>query len=732
MDEVEQIFGPALRAAGNAPEKDWTPGEINAPVARPAGEERETPSMTALAQEVLSAMRTNYDHRGTSEVNDRLRYALMAHTCQYDDRQKSFLRKMGIKEQTYFPLTHSKNRAAKSMLSELANTGGEAPFVLKATPDPDVPQEVSEKVLNDIGMEIMKIFATLEQSGVQQVPPEMQMHLQEMIASAVDRGYDEVENAEESFADSRAKRLQKKVWDLMLEGGYVDACLECLDNAIIYGTCVMAGPVLRNVAKNVSVKDRKSGVRKLKRVIKSIPTFEALNPADCYPAPDAKKVTDGALCVRVRYTKEELWRFKRSSAKKNRVPGEEGWRDGAISKLLAQNELGCRLHEFPRDSEIDRAEMNRHDETEACKFEGIRYFSYVEGAKLLEIGITRAPDGTRIECDEFYYAEVIVIGNTVVFCRIYDERMGAPLSKATFYEVPGSWWGESIADKLFSTQSIMNNAMISLLRNMGPSSAAMMWINDVSRLTDKSPSGLVAEPGKVFGFNASYTGHTAAGAPMGILQIPSNAGELLKVAEWATRQADLDSGIPAFSEGTGGSNGGALRTAEGLRTYTEAASRGMKMIIGMFDRHMTCDVARRVSNWVLISDDDMELKGDVEVIPQGMMGRILKAQNDQARLQLFNMVLNSQLMQGIIGVKGVLELFRPSLKDVNVNPDVIVPSLERLEMLEQVERIKQIFAATQAADGVQRNSSQVAGGAPAGVEQPPAVQGGVAQRRGAA
>lgn len=736
MDELEKIFGPALDTASKPAAK-----EVAVDTGSVTGYEEpkknvgdiETPAMCSLSSEVMSAMRIGYEHRRQTGVTERLKYALMAHTCKYDDAQKQKLAKIGIKDKTYFPLTHTKNRAAKSMLIELANTGNEAPFIFKPTPDPNVPEEVSEEVLNKILMEIVQIYSQLENMSVQELPPEMQAKLQDLIAAATSRGYDEVENAEENYANIRAKRLQRKVWDMMVEGDYIDACMECLDNVIVYGTCVMAGPVMRNVAKNEVVKDKKSKVRKLKRVIKSIPTFEALNPVDCYPSPDARKVTDGALCVRVRYTKEELWRFKNSSAKKGKFAGAEGWRDAAVSELLKNNEFGCRLTEFPRDTEFDRAENNESDGVNSCKFEGVRYFSYVEGMKLIDIGITKAPNGANIECDEFYYIEAIVIGGMVVFCRIYDERIGSPLSKAVFYEIPSSWWGESIADKLFSTQSVMNNAMISLLRNMGPSSAAMLWINDVSRLANKSPDGLTAEPGKIFGFNASYTGQTAAGAPMGVLAIPSNASELLAVAKWATQQADLDSGIPAFTEGAGGSSGGALRTAEGLRTFTEAASRGMKMIIFMYDRQLTCDVARRTANWVLIYDDDMELKGDIEVFANGIMGRINKAQNDQARLQILNMVLNSQMLSGILGVKGILELFRPSLKDVNVNPDNIAPSAERLEMLEQIEGIKQVFAATQASDGVQQNAAEAqGGGAPPGIQQPPAVQGGVSERRGVA
>ena len=196
-------------------------------------------------------------------------------------------------------------------------------------------------------------------------------------------------------------------------------------------------------------------------------------------------------------------------------------------------------------------------------------------------------------------------------------------------------------------------------------------------------------------------------------------------------QADDDSGIPAYTYGQS-SGQGALRTASGLAILTEATSRGMKMVISTTDRLVIADVARRCADWILLYDDDMDLKGDVVVRPVGLMGKIMRAQQDQQRLSVFQMVTTNQFLTQAIGVKGIFELFRPTVNDLNINADNVIPSEERMAMLEQIAQIKQIFEATAASNGVQENAAPQEGGGVPGVERPQAIKGGVEQRRSVA
>ena len=282
-------------------------------------------------------------------------------------------------------------------------------------------------------------------------------------------------------------------------------------------------------------------------------------------------------------------------------------------------------------------------------------------------------------------------------------------------------------------QNTMNNAIKALMQNMSAASGPMYWMSDVSRVIDKDGSGLKIKPHKMWFFNTPMGGNT--GAPIGTIQVPSNASELLAVWDKMKLQADDDSGIPAYTYGQSAGQGGALRTASGLQTFTEAASRGMKMVVGTTDRLVTRDQVRKTATWILLYGDDPNIKGDCDVNPDGVMGKILRAQQEQQRLQVLNLITKNQYLMQLCGPKGLVALLRPSLRDIEVNPDDVLPSEERMAELETLQKIEQLFAATNARAGAMQNmqaameaqSGQQPGGA--GEEPPP---GSVEERRMAA
>ena len=746
MGLVDQIFGGALSSAerNEVAPSSVTPDNPVLPTLPADKVGEQTRPMCSLARYVRNQFRVNVDHRRSTgpdgvSVEMRLHDALMAQTCKYSAEERARMIAAKVNPRVFVPITSTKVRAAKAMLNDLIQSGGEPLFSMSATPDPEVPLEVELEALQSIQDELGHIFAQLQNAGVQQVPPEIMAKLQQLVRMAMLGKYDTIANAKDSYARTRAKRMERKVWDLMVQGGFqTEVFPEYMDYICTYGTCVVVGPIIRNEAKNhcIEEKDKSgkpTGIRKYKRIVKRIPKFEALNPFDCYPSPDAKKVTDGALCVRVKYAANELWRYADGTSENpDGLPKEitEGWNEQAVNRLLYRfPNGGVKIADDQRNQDVRGAEGNAMENVDDCTFEGIRCFASIRGSMLVEMGITQKRDGEKIKLNSFYYTETIVIDNEVVYCTIYDDRLGVPLSKGVFYELPGSWWGECIADKLIMVQYTMNVAIKALLQNMAVASGPMYWMRDVSKLNDKSPEGLKLYPHKIWGFNTSMAGDS--GVPMGVLQVPSNASELLAVFEKMKTQADDDSGIPAYTYGQS-SGQGALRTASGLAIFSEAASRGMKMVITTTDRLVIADVARRMADWVMIYDSDMDIKGDVEVKPVGLMGKILKAQQDQQRLTVFQMVITNQFLIQAIGIKGIFELFRPTIQDLNINPDNVVPTEERMRMMEMLQNIQQIFEATATANAAQENMNPQQGGGTPGVEKPEAVRSGVAERQAAA
>lgn len=733
MNTLEDIFGAAMSAGGatEGGEKSASSASDSSEVQQPSVPTvpPTTFPMCRLASFVMDTWRIAVDHRRESGVDEKLRYALLAQTCQYDNDQKAKMRAAGIDERIYAPITATKLRAAKAMLVDIFNMSGDWPFTVDPTPDPDVPESVEEEAANDIKAEIEKIGQQLEQMGVQQLNEQAMALLNQIVYTATMNRYDEIMNHKIAFARNRAKRMERKVQDIMVEGGWHKAFSEYIDYICTYGTAVIIGPVPRVTPVNHCVENKTTGVNRYVREYKLIPTFEAVNPCDCYPAPDAKDVDDGPLCIRIKYTANELQQYV-THAKPRFEDRADGWMWHTVRTLLDRYPRGgLKIDSEPYDPVRRDAEKNGHDDTNDCTLEGVRCFASVRGSDLIEFGVTKNRDGKAISFDDFYRVEAIVIGGFVVYCRIIDDRLGIPVSKGVFYELPGSWWGESIADKLCLVQSVMNNSIKSLMQNMAVASGPMYWINDVSRLADKTPDGLKFRPHKVFPFQTSMMGNS--GAPMGVIDVPSNATELLAVWDKMRLQADDDSGIPAYTYGQS-SGQGALRTASGLAIFTEAASRGMKMVIGTTDRLVTRDQVQKICNYILLYDNDLDVKGDCEVHAAGVMGKILKAQQDQQRLQLFNTVVNNPILVNIIGARGIMALLRPSIQDVNINPDDVLPSEEKLKQLELVQQLQQIAAAVQAKQTADSQSAAMQGGAPQpGGQGGGGVQGAVPQAPGA-
>lgn len=726
MNAVEEIFGTALSAQDA--ERIEVRTQVGATVNR-SGNPAEIPSteaMSRLASRINANWRTNVDHRLEAGVDAKLRKAILAQTCNYTAEQKEKLRRAGISEEVYSPITNTKVRAAKALMMDLFQANGDYPFSLNPTSDPELPEQLEAEAMRSIEEDVSRLFSAVAAQG-QMLTPQGEEMLKSMVSEAYRLRYDELQNRKEEIARNRARRMEKRVKDYFDEGGFVDAFQEYVNNVCTYGTGFIRGPI--PTAKAVNVCRTKDGVPKISRELMVIPCYESVSPWDVYPAPDAKDIGDGPLCIRVKYSADTLHQYV-AATKTKRDSGDKanGWMSNTVRSLLAKfPNGGCKLTADPEDSARRMAERRGVDHPQDCTMEGILYYDAVRGSELIEIGITMTRQGKRITEAEFYNVEAIVIGGYVVYCRILDDRLSRPIVKGVFYELPGGWWGESVADKLALCQTTMNNAIKALFRNMAAASGPMYWINDITRIVDRDGSGTVVKPHKTFLFqpSASLALGATSGPPMGVMAVPSNAKELLAVWEQMKTQADDDSGIPAYTYGQASGNSGAMRTAQGLAIFTEAASRGMKMVISCTDRLVTRRLVKMTVDYIMLYDPDFDIKGDCEVVPAGIMGKILKAQQDQQRLQLLQMVTNNQYLLQMVGPKGVMALLRPSVADVAINPDDVLPSEERVRELEKIQDLQAILGG-----GLQ---AQESGGEQVPQEEGAAPRpGSVAERRSAA
>ena len=665
-----------------------------------------TAPMSALAHHVHMTFLRNAEHRRASGIDMRLVRAMRACRLEYSPEEVARLEEAGLSPDVYTPITDVKRRAASAQLGNLFNAKGQKPWTLSPTPVPEVPAGVLAECIRKV---IGRFMAVCQSAG--QVPPPQ---------AAMDfamRQMGVIRDEQTAWARQKAGRMEELVYDQLVEGGWDGAFALFLNYLCTYGTALILGPETR-VMPVAGCKEGRLGELKYEMECRAIPCFEAVNPWDCYPSPGARKVTDGALCVRVRYTADELWRYA-SDARGKGEPGK-GWMPQTVRSLLSKYpEGGCRIPMQPYDPIRRRLENDGVNIGNDCTLEGIRCFSVVRGSVLRDFGILRDAGGRTVDPARFYQAEVISVADFIVYCRLVDPRIGIPVSKGVFYESVGSWWGDSIADKLVSCQKIMNASLKNLVRNMAMASGAMLWMGDASRLVDTSPGRFRAAPHKMWAFNTGMMG--GGGPPMGVIDIPSHVKEILDTFARINAQADFDSGIPAYTVGAGPTPG-ALRTASGLATFMEASGLVMKGVALGVDECVVRNVVRMMVRRILVYGDDLSVKGDCDVNPSGLVGQLLRAVESEGRQRVLAMINADPMMKQLVGVKGTVALMRPELDALGINPNDVLPGEQEMEFYMQLQKVQAV------------NAAAPQGGGQGGGQPPPrqAGRGRVQERRAVA
>jgi hypothetical protein len=651
--------------------------------------------MTMLSVLIRRVFKDNADHREMSGIDQMLLDAMRASKGEYSPADVAKFRAAGLPDDIYTPLTITKERAALSQLSEMANSG-EKGWTLSPSPMPTVPESVAREEFQRIVADFMQLVNAQVQAAEAQgkEPDPSMLPTPEQAFRYAESRMDEVHRKQLEWAKVRAARMERKVFDQMVEGEFDAAKLVFFKDLVDYGTAAILGPVPRIKMCRV-VKETKLGTYKYVMEPREVLCYEAISPWDLYPAKGARKVTDGFLCIRRRFTTDALWRY--SSKRPSGATDEGEWFAGTINALLDRYpEGGLKLDGQPYDLERSLLEKDGPSDANRCIMEGIEFFGDVRGSMLTEIGITKKCDGGEIDPSEFYEVDAIDIGGYIVYCKIIDQRIGRPISKGVFYADAGSWWGGNIAQRVASAQRVQNAALRNLVNNMAMASGPMLFVKDANRLVDKGPNALKIRPWRVLQFNTG--GYASNDIPVGTIDFESRIVELLKVFDWAKQQADDDSGIPAYTYGMN-VTGGALRTSSGLTMMLSEANRVMKMVEVGIDADVIRDLVRRTVAWNMVYSDDVSIKGDCEVNPAGVVGLILRENASQRRKQVLNIVLSPAALQ-ILGPTAFVEILRDELEDMQAagairNIDSILPSKERMEQQEMLQQLQQYNAAMQ-------------------------------------
>jgi hypothetical protein len=583
----------------------------------------------------------------------------------------------------YMMLTSNKCRAASSWLRDVLLTdANDKPWSLKPSPIPDMPPPVMQDLMRKAQEKLMQMMATGANPSDQEV--------RQMLLDLKDEAMRELTE----LAKEDAARMEKKMHSQLLEGQWTTAFAQFLDDIVTFPAAILKGPVVRNkpTMNWVATADGKNYDLQVRNEL--VLEWERVDPFNLYPSPDATGINDGYL----------IERHKLSRADLNDLIGVEGYSDAAIRQVLDEyGKGGLRDWIF-----IDTAQATAEGKATTSVgqnpselIDALQFWGSVQGKLLREWGISEEeiPD----ELAE-YSIEAWVIGEWVIKAVLNSDPLGRrPYYKTSYEEIPGAFWGNSVADLCRDSQSMCNAAARALVNNMGLASGPQVVFN-----IDRLPQGeniTQMFPWKIWQTTSDPMGGNAQ--PMQFFQPNSMANELLIVYEKFATLADEYTGIPRYMTG-GAPAGGAGRTASGMSMLMTNAGKSIKQVIANIDEYVIKPLVDRLYFYNMKFSTDPDLKGDVNIQPLGAASLVEKEAVAQRQNEFLGLALNSPVAQQIMGLEGAANLLRQAAKRLDLNPDTIVPS----EAMIRQKVMAQEAAEAAALQAEQANGQAQAGGTP--------------------
>jgi hypothetical protein len=580
-------------------------------------------------------------------VEQRMFKSVRQRRGEYDPDKLQKIRDQGGSE-IYMMITSNKCRGAAAWLRDvLLGSGSDKPWTLKPTPSPSLPPEVLEELRQRAVMELQQFMML---TGQQVPPTELRKFLTGLREEFYNSLYEE--------ARHKVEGMERKMEDQLVEGGFINALDQFLDDITTFPAAVMKGPVVRNKNK---LQWKQTGPGQYEPDVEEtlVLEWERVDPFMCYPSPTSTGIDDGYFIERHKMRQEDL----------EALIGVEGYDEGAIRSVLEDYGRGGLQDWMWVDSGKAEAEgrsttgvMQNPDKT----IDALQYWGTVSGQMLLDWGL---PEEEVPDPAKYYPCEAWLIGRYVIKATLnYHPLAKKPYYKASYEDIPGTFWGNSVADLVRDCQDVCNSVGRALVNNAGIASGPQVGVN-VERLP---PGEDVSQmyPWKIWQFTSDPMGSTAEAITF--FQPNLNVAELMAVFEKFSILADEYSSIPRYMTGDS-PTGGAGRTASGMSMLMTNANKSMKQVVSNIDNNVLNPLLDRLYFYNMKYGEDPMLKGDVQIVAKGAIGVIAKESAQVRRNEFLNVIGANPVFTQVVGVDGISAILREAAKSLDMDPDTVVP-----------------------------------------------------------
>jgi hypothetical protein len=575
-------------------------------------------------------------------VINRLIEAQLARLGKYNTQKLAEIKEFGGSEE-YARVVANKSRIAEAWLRDVYLGQTEKPWSLKPTPSPNVPEEERIRVRQMLSTELAQTVALL---GSTPPPSMVQSRLAELEEAVNERMRDEARQAVE--------QMERYIHDQLVEGGFETALGQFLIDLTTFPAAHIKGPILRQKTKLVW---RQQGAQWTPVVEASVaPEFERVSPFDAYPSPGATSPQDGYFIHRQRFTQGDL----------HDLIGVEGFDENAIRAVIEEYGRGGLTNWLGFAEDDIELKETSVVESPLKHIDVLEFHGPVTGRDLMDWGLE---EKELDDVDKSYEACVWLVGRWVIKAQLnYDPLKRRPFHKASWEELPGSYWGAGLGDNLADVQGVVNAAVRALVNNMSIASGPQVEVD-----VDNLPPGETIEtlrPWKIWQVQRNGFGGSS-GPIVNFFQPNMNANELLTVIEKFYQFADDWSLIPRYMSGND-RVGGAGRTASGLSMLFNAANKGLKGVVSTIDLNVIRPLLEQLYSYNMMFGDPQLAKADAQVMARGAVS-LMQLETLQLRRNEFLTATANPLDSQIVGLEGRAEILREVAKGLEMDINRVVP-----------------------------------------------------------
>jgi hypothetical protein len=634
--------------------------EEKARAAKPVTEE----VATGLAGYIRAEFEAFKQHRNTggSGWSERLLSCLRVFNGQYDASKLAEIKQFGGSE-VYARLISMKCRGASSLLRDVY-LSNERPWGLEPPADPDVPPEIIQSITQLVTVEAQ----TQAAAGA---PIDA--------LSIRDRTFSLMEAARQAAKKRAAKQAQvaeEKMDEILSEGKFYEAMAAFLVDIPMFPFACIKGPIV----KIVPVVNWKNGAA----VIDQKPRlfWERKSPFDLWWTPGCGDIEDAAVIERSRVSRADL----------NDLLDLPGYDVKAIRAVLDEYGRGG-LNEDWDTTDSERAVQESRENPNMNRsglISCLEYHGNVQGRMLREYGMSnkQIPDEMRD-----YFIQAWVIGRHVIKVQLSPSpRKRHPYFITSFEKVPGTPVGNGLPDILSDIGEVANATLRALVNNLSISSGPQVVVNTDRLSPDEDGEDLY--PWKRWRVTSDPMGNNSSQKPIDFFQPNSNAGELLQTYQKFSDLADELSAIPKYL--SGGSSGGAGRTASGLAMLMGNASKILQTVAANIDRDVFQGLLSNLFDMIMLTDQSGMLTGEESIRVKGVAVAIQRETERSRQLEFLQTTANP-IDMGIMGPEGRAVILRKVSDNLGVDGEKVVPTEDDLKQKQQMAAMQAQAAQAQGA-----------------------------------